>query len=225
MVRDRLFAVIAGLTCFAQQYRALPCLAFTHFQAPADDGAQAGLPLGLCSCRIGKKVDWARPEGPSHHVGDGHGDCRRGAGVKVVIGSGLDHDRCAANRLHQVRGRAPRANSAAATAVVPLLDGGHLSPACIGMANRRPGLPVNHPKPSVQLLGKTGVVYIAPAWVGGKRSQSTSCVHTRLHVIKYRLISSCTFPGARWLATIASGLSSRIAKGDRISLGCSFPDN
>ena len=32
MVRDRLVAVIDGLATFAQQYRALPCLAFTHFQ-------------------------------------------------------------------------------------------------------------------------------------------------------------------------------------------------
>ena len=32
MVRDRLVAVIDSLARFAQQYRALPCLAFTHFQ-------------------------------------------------------------------------------------------------------------------------------------------------------------------------------------------------
>ena len=32
MVRDRLVAVIDGLARFAQQHRALPCLAFTHFQ-------------------------------------------------------------------------------------------------------------------------------------------------------------------------------------------------
>ena len=32
MVRDRLVAVIDGLARFARQYRALPCLAFTHFQ-------------------------------------------------------------------------------------------------------------------------------------------------------------------------------------------------
>src|SRR5271166_1636263 len=32
LVRDRLVAVIDSLARFAQQYRALPCLAFTHFQ-------------------------------------------------------------------------------------------------------------------------------------------------------------------------------------------------
>jgi adenylosuccinate lyase len=32
MVRDRLVAVIDGLARFAQEYRELPCLAFTHFQ-------------------------------------------------------------------------------------------------------------------------------------------------------------------------------------------------
>jgi adenylosuccinate lyase len=32
LVRNRLVAVIDGLARFAQQYRALPCLAFTHFQ-------------------------------------------------------------------------------------------------------------------------------------------------------------------------------------------------
>jgi adenylosuccinate lyase len=32
MVRDRLVAVIGSLAAFARQYRAMPCLAFTHFQ-------------------------------------------------------------------------------------------------------------------------------------------------------------------------------------------------